>query len=185
MAESDFMALPGFYKALFLYIEPISTISPALMVWIYPGAKWFYHELIPSSASALPLEPKSSMAILQLTNCYFLLGLISSLVFRAIRDALPHDPASQERILGAAFVALALADVSRCISTSGLWCIVVTFLGLPKELQYNLAAWNPMTHGNISIVVVLLSVRIAWFLGIGRTRYYYGKRSQTKLAKKS
>jgi hypothetical protein len=106
------------------------------MVWIYPGAKWFYHELIPSSASALPLEPKSSMAILQLTNClsflrpdfilpddicaslgYLLLGLISSLVFRAIRDALPHDPASQERILGAAFVALALADVSRCIST--------------------------------------------------------------------
>jgi hypothetical protein len=78
------------------------------------------------------------MAILQLTNClsfpgpdfnslpddictflgYFLLGLISSLVFRAIRDALPHDPASQERILGAAFVALALADVSLCISTS-------------------------------------------------------------------
>ena len=108
------------------------------MVWIYPGAKWFYHELIPSSTSAIPLEPKSSMAILQLTNClsfpgpdfnslpddictflgYFLLGLISSLVFRAIRDALPHDPASQERILGAAFVALALADVSLCISTS-------------------------------------------------------------------
>jgi len=176
MTESDFMALPGFYKALFLYIEPISTISPALMVWIYPGAKWFYHELIPSSTSAIPLEPKSSMAILQLTNCYFLLGLISSLVFRAIRDALPHDPASQERILGAAFVALALADISH---------IVVTFLGLPKELQYNLAAWNPMTHGNISIVVILLSVRIAWFLGIGRTRYYYGKRSQTKLAKKS
>lgn len=43
---------------------------------------------------------------------YFLLGLISSLVFRAIRDALPHDPASQERILGAAFTALAVADVS-------------------------------------------------------------------------
>jgi hypothetical protein len=85
------MALPGFYKALFLYIEPgelrtfwwlcrlcmlfndqllpVSTISPAFMAWIYPGAKWFYHELIPSSASALPLEPKSSMAILQLTNC--------------------------------------------------------------------------------------------------------------------
>jgi len=91
MTGSDFMALPGFYKALFLYIEPgelrtfwwlcrlcmlfndqllpVSTISPAFMAWIYPGAKWFYHELIPSSASALPLEPKSSMAILQLTNC--------------------------------------------------------------------------------------------------------------------
>lgn len=44
---------------------------------------------------------------------YLLLGLISSLVFRAVRDALPHDLASQERILGASFTALALADVSR------------------------------------------------------------------------
>lgn len=43
---------------------------------------------------------------------YLLLGLISSLVFRAVRDALPHDPVSQERILGASFTALALADVS-------------------------------------------------------------------------
>ena len=42
---------------------------------------------------------------------YLLLGLISSLVFRAIRDALPNDPAAQERILGASLTALAIADV--------------------------------------------------------------------------
>jgi hypothetical protein len=68
------------------------------------------------------------MAIWQLGNCtfststlsilfnwrslgYLLLGLISSLVFRAIRDALPDNPEAQERILGASFTALALADV--------------------------------------------------------------------------
>ncbi len=43
---------------------------------------------------------------------YLLLGLISSLVFRAIRDALPHDRVAQERIVGASLTALALADVS-------------------------------------------------------------------------
>jgi hypothetical protein len=42
---------------------------------------------------------------------YMLIGLTSSLVFRAIRDALSSDPVSQERILGAAFTAMALADV--------------------------------------------------------------------------
>lgn len=43
---------------------------------------------------------------------YMLLGLISSLVFRAIRDTLPNNPEAQERILGASMTALALADVS-------------------------------------------------------------------------
>jgi hypothetical protein len=41
-----------------------------------------------------------------------LLGLISSLVFRAARDTLPHDPVAQERIIGASLTALAIADVS-------------------------------------------------------------------------
>ena len=40
-----------------------------------------------------------------------LLGLISTFVFRAVRDALPNNPVAQERILGASFTALALADV--------------------------------------------------------------------------
>lgn len=48
---------------------------------------------------------------IQLLLGYLLLGLISSLVFRAIRDALPNDMEAQERILGASFTALALADV--------------------------------------------------------------------------
>ncbi|KAH7926201.1 hypothetical protein BV22DRAFT_1033124 [Leucogyrophana mollusca] len=107
------------------------------------------------------------MAIWQLGNCYLLLGLISSLVFRAIRDALPDNLKAQERILGASMTALAIADVTH---------IAASFIGLPRELQFSPAAWNPMTHGNITFVVFLLSVRLAWFAGIGRTRYYYGQK---------
>jgi len=43
---------------------------------------------------------------------FFLLGLLSSLVFRAVRDTLPNNPAGQERLIGASLLALAIADVS-------------------------------------------------------------------------
>ena len=43
---------------------------------------------------------------------YFLLCLISSIVFRAIRDTLPDNPPAQERIMGACLLALGIADVS-------------------------------------------------------------------------
>ncbi|KZV75374.1 hypothetical protein PENSPDRAFT_88566 [Peniophora sp. CONT] len=167
-----FLALPGFYQLLFLYLEPASTIMPTFMAWAVPGAAWFHHELIPSTSSVpLTLDPRTTMAIWQLGNCYMLLGLLSSFVFRAVRDALPNNPAAQERILGASFLAMAIADVTH---------IGATFVGLPPELRYDLLSWNSMTHGNISVVVVLLSCRIAWFLGIGRQRYYFGQPAQTR-----
>ncbi|EPQ61134.1 hypothetical protein GLOTRDRAFT_69380 [Gloeophyllum trabeum ATCC 11539] len=163
----DFPALPGFYKALFLYVEPISTMLPAIMAWTFPGAAWFHRELIPPSGAlpTAPLDRRSQMAIWQLGNCYLLLGLISSFVFRAVRDALPGDPVSQERILGASFTALAIADLTH---------VIATFVALPPEAKLAPGTWNPMTHGNITFTLFLLCSRLAWFNGIGRKTYYYG-----------
>ncbi|TDL28950.1 hypothetical protein BD410DRAFT_824510 [Rickenella mellea] len=173
----DFPALPGFYNLLFLHLEPVSTVLPALVVWFYPGAAWFHHQLVPSEIPTPltgTLEPRAEMAIWQLGSCFFLLGLLSSLVFRAVRDAIPNDPIVQERILGASFTALAIADVIH---------IAVTIIGLPYDLRYDPLKWNSLTHGNITAVIVLLSVRgksqpffirLAWFAGIGRETYYYG-----------
>jgi hypothetical protein len=48
---------------------------------------------------------------------YFLLSLMSSLVFRAVRDSVPN-PVSQERLVGAVLKVLAIADVSLITS---LW----------------------------------------------------------------
>jgi hypothetical protein len=48
---------------------------------------------------------------------YMLLSLISTLVFRAVRDTLQNDPAAQERIVGASMTALAIADVSYAASS--------------------------------------------------------------------
>ena len=92
MVQDNFPALPGIYRVLFLYLEPsepryfpasnglnialtVSTmIAPVIMVWLFPGASWFYHQLIPS---ALPtptasLEPRTLMLLQQLTNCRYI-----------------------------------------------------------------------------------------------------------------
>jgi len=55
-------------------ILSVTTMFPALMAWVYPGAQWFYDELIPSPPSAV-FPPRSSMAISQLANCSFSGGL--------------------------------------------------------------------------------------------------------------
>ncbi|KAF8525142.1 hypothetical protein BU17DRAFT_84067 [Hysterangium stoloniferum] len=160
---SDFPALPSFYQLLFLYLEPISTISPAILAWIFPGATWFHSELIPTqSTSSTLLDARTTMAIWQLANCYFLLGLISSLVFRAVRDALPHDLVAQEKIVRASLTALAIADVSH---------VGLSLIGLPSEIRTNPSTWNPMTHGNVTFTTFLFIVRVAWLLGIGRKTY--------------
>ncbi|OCH88345.1 hypothetical protein OBBRIDRAFT_836654 [Obba rivulosa] len=171
---ADFPALPGLYQLLFLHIEPISTVLTALLIWFSPGAAWFHRELIPGLEDTAPMDARSVMAVWQLGNCYLLLGLISTLVFRAVRDALPNNPAAQERIIGASFMALAIADV-----THMLW----TFIGLPESLRYDPLRWNSMVHGNITFVIVLLSGRLAWFAGIGRTKY--GHKAQTAKEKAS
>ncbi|KDN39577.1 hypothetical protein RSAG8_08733, partial [Rhizoctonia solani AG-8 WAC10335] len=107
-------ALGGLYKFVFLHLEPVSTIAPAIITFLFPGSTWFYNQLVPG----LPPAPDSGvdirarMAVLQLANCYMLLGLISSFVFRAIRDSLPHNLIAQENIIKASLIALAIADVS-------------------------------------------------------------------------
>lgn len=89
-----FHALPGFYQTLFMNMEPgqlitysscdtiselfhvsrrpVSTTIPVLMIYIFPGATWFHHQLVPSSAPAPPsgfLDSRTEMAIGQLGNC--------------------------------------------------------------------------------------------------------------------
>ncbi|EIM88363.1 uncharacterized protein STEHIDRAFT_167669 [Stereum hirsutum FP-91666 SS1] len=168
--------LPGAYGALFLWLEPVSTVAPAFLTWFFPGVRWFHHQLIPSSAPVPSiLDARSTMAIFQLVNCYMLLGLLESLGFRAVKDALPDNPKAQERIIGASLFAMAVADVTH---------IMASFIGLPDDLKYDFASWNPMTHGNISFVVFLLGMRIAWFVGVSRKTYYYGKHA-TKIEKDS
>ena len=67
--KESFPALTGFYKLLFLYIEPASTIIPAFIIGFYPGVVWFHNELVLGSKPALSLEPAARMALWQLASC--------------------------------------------------------------------------------------------------------------------
>ncbi|KAI0706211.1 hypothetical protein BC835DRAFT_1260788 [Cytidiella melzeri] len=186
IATDSFPALTGFYRFLFLYFEPAITALPCLFIWTLPGAAWFHHGLLPDdtpppSSTVIP-DARTHMTVLQLGNCYLLLGMLSSLVFRAVRDALPGNPIAQERILGASLLAMAVADVSTFVGSN--WVIridviIATMVGLPEDLRYAVGSWNATTHGNITFVVFLLVSRTAWFLGIGRTSYYYGRSKTT------
>ncbi|KAF5355618.1 hypothetical protein D9756_003956 [Leucocoprinus leucothites] len=167
MSDSSFPALPGIYRLVFLHLEPLSTFIPVLSVWIAPGINWFYQEQIPSNAPIpISLDDRTRMIISQLVNCYLLLGLLSSIVFRAVRSTLPNNPSAQERLIGASLLALAIADVTH---------VLATFFGLPEQLRYTPQNWNGMTHGNITITTLLFFTRVAWFLGIGRARFYFGQ----------
>ncbi|TFK40943.1 hypothetical protein BDQ12DRAFT_415806 [Crucibulum laeve] len=172
---TKFPAMPGYYKFLFLYLEPLSTFCPTIVVKFY-GANHLHHTLIPTITEPIlsKLDPRTEMAIWQLANSYFLLCLISSLMFRAVRDALPHDPAAQERIIGATLMSLVTADTLHMIHS---------WFGLPADVRYNPWCWNTMTHGNVTFCILLFLSRMAWFLGIGRQRYYYGHRDASMKAK--
>jgi len=53
-------------------------------------------------------QPKSHFCI-----GYFVVSALSSIVFRTVRDAVPTNPALQERLIGASLLALGIADVGR------------------------------------------------------------------------
>ncbi|KZT61810.1 hypothetical protein CALCODRAFT_427137 [Calocera cornea HHB12733] len=158
--QGSFPALPHPYRFLFIGLEPASLFLPFFLALLYPA--WFQHQLIPSTAPAPPIGPREVMAIWQLGNCYGLLGLISSFVFRAVRDTLKDNPWAQERIVAASLSALAVADITH---------ILITLLALPPDIRFDIAKWNAMTWGNVPTVVVLFAGRMAWFAGIGRTTY--------------
>ncbi|KAF9556912.1 hypothetical protein CPC08DRAFT_669251 [Agrocybe pediades] len=166
MTFKSFPALPGIYHFLFLYWEPASTIIPYIMIWVYPGSPWFHHQLVPTETAvdaAARLDARTDMAMKQLANCYIVFGVLLFLVFRTVRDTLSNNPVVQERIVGSAFVALALADTLH---------MVTTWSGLPDSLKYTPREWNLVTHCGISFIVANILIRGAWFLGIGRTRYH-------------
>ncbi|PVG00703.1 hypothetical protein CPB86DRAFT_782244 [Serendipita vermifera] len=165
---APFPALEGYYQVVFLHVEPVMMIFPALLLWFIPGALWFHNELIPGVEPATSLDPRAQMVIWQLANCFALLGLISSFVLRAIRDALPSDPVAQERIIGACLTALAIADVTH---------ILATVFAMPEEVLLSPSLWNATVIGNIHFTAFLFASRVAWFLGIGRNTYYYSVRS--------
>ncbi|KAF9512757.1 hypothetical protein BS47DRAFT_1344997 [Hydnum rufescens UP504] len=163
----SFPSLPGVYSLIFLYTEPLSTLTGAFAAWFFPGATWFHHQLVPSF-DPVPValnNVRDKMAIWQLANCYFLLSLCSWFVLRSARDYLRHDLPSQEHIVRSLLVPLAIVDVTH---------VIVTLMAMPQDVIRKPLEWNGTTHGNITFTMFLFLTRIAWFAGVGRTVHHTG-----------
>jgi hypothetical protein len=158
---SGFDVLPGIYGWVFMYLEPFSEVLPFVVAFGIPGSNWFHHQLIPSQdATVHAIDTRSKIAIWQLANCYLLLALIGGFVLHTVRNALRHNFLAQERMVGAYLTALAIADVSH---------VTATHYALPEHLQYQPRLWNSMTHGSVTFVIFLFALRLAWFIGLGRS----------------
>ncbi|KAE9404100.1 WD40 repeat-like protein [Gymnopus androsaceus JB14] len=145
--------LPGFYKLLFFYLEPVSAILPAPMIWFWPGAAWFHNGQIPDPTLSLSygsLDPRTVLSLWHLGNCYMLVGLIEHLVFRTVGDAFRNNPVAQERVIGAVLTAMAITDVIHVLSS---------IIGLPSEIRSDVASYNAITHGNITFTMFIFCVR--------------------------
>ena len=85
-----FPALPGIYRLIYLYLEPLSIAVGTFFTWTY--ADWFYNELIPEPGIAVGtpvalIEPRAKMVVWQLGSCGCLSreGIIHDLYERYLR----------------------------------------------------------------------------------------------------
>ncbi|KAF8605021.1 hypothetical protein BDV93DRAFT_543615 [Ceratobasidium sp. AG-I] len=153
-------AFPGLYGLIFLNLEPLSTLIPAIATAFVPGgAAWFYNEQVPGGTFQPVDGPHTKMVLGQLVNAYCVIGMTSAFGFRAIKRALPNDPVAQDRIIGAYLGVLAFADITH---------IIATVAALPSEVLTNPSVWNGTTHGNIVGSAFFFVLRMAWLAGIGR-----------------
>ncbi|KAG8721567.1 hypothetical protein FRC08_012010 [Ceratobasidium sp. 394] len=151
---------PGLYGLVFLNLEPLSTLIPAIAtVFIPGGAAWFYNEQVPGGSFQSVDGPHIKMALGQLVNAYAVIGMLSAFGFRAVRRALPHDPVAQDRIIGATLGVLATADLTH---------VAATVAALPWEVVTNPSIWNGTVYGNIVGSMFFFVLRVSWFAGVGR-----------------
>lgn len=77
-----------------------------------------------------------------------------------------------------------------------IYSVLSSLIGLPTDIRYDIFSWNGITHGNITFTTFVFCVRyvnyrdvnrwlradspydfrLAWFMGVGRRRFYYGQR---------
>jgi len=157
MARSqDISPLSGFYYFVFAILEPLSTFAAAVVGWT--NAAQFSHDLIPSTATPALLDSRGTLAVWQLSSCFFLFSTIS---FSFIRGVLNNvsDVTAQECLIRNLLICLAIGDVIH---------VTVTALALSPAILQDPSSWNSVTHGNITFTIWLLAARLGWIAGVGR-----------------
>ena len=150
-------AFPGFYKAFYLYIEPVATLIGACAAIFTPRQ---YLSLTHAESAPAPIQILSTVttaaiiptatliALRQLGNLYFCFAISEALVLRATTDI---------RVWRAFLLCLLIADFGH----------LLTCLPLGPEVYYRVDKWNAIDWGNIGFVYCGAATRICFLLGVG------------------
>ncbi|KAG8992695.1 hypothetical protein FRB95_001063 [Tulasnella sp. JGI-2019a] len=149
----------GFYYYTFGILEPILTLYGAAAGWT--NTSRFFHDQIPSTTTPVDLDPRANIVAWQLAGCYLLIAMIDFMFFQSLRRVVTNA-ASQEYMARQFLTCFALADLIH---------IAVSLFGFPAYVRMDPVTWNALTHGNVTFTAFLFIVRMAWFMGIGRTTH--------------
>lgn len=164
-----FPALPGLWEFIFVYYEPFATFSPVFFYLVWPGRFALYDmpALEPPFTPTDRLDLRAEHALFQMCNCHLLVVLFVSFVFHAARKELKDNARAQERIVGEVLKALAIVDITHMLG--------IIYFTLPREVWFTPSGWGTAIQTSHSIVLLNFLMRLAWFAGVRRTRYYYGQ----------
>ncbi|KAH7360460.1 hypothetical protein BKA65DRAFT_185613 [Rhexocercosporidium sp. MPI-PUGE-AT-0058] len=141
-------ALPRFYTAFFLIIEPISALVGAFYAHFRPleYLQLTHTGSAPSWESTIPLS--TSIVLSQLANLYLLFAINEALVLRSTSDL---------RVWKTVLFGLLLADFGHLYSVKGLGA----------EIYWNVLKWNRMDWGNVGFVYAGATMRILFLARVG------------------
>ena len=159
-------ALPRFYTAFFLFIEPISALVGAFYAHFRPLE---YLQLThagssPSWENTIPLS--TSVVLSQLANLYLLFALNEAIVLRSTSDI---------RVWKAVLFVLLLADFGHLYSVHGLGA----------DIYWNVLKWNKMDWGNVGFVYAGATMRILFLTGVGMNTASGREAAQKAAARKA
>ncbi|KAF2875631.1 hypothetical protein BDV95DRAFT_484191 [Massariosphaeria phaeospora] len=140
--------IPRLYRAVFLYIEPLSTLVGALFAHFqqHRYLQLTHAASAPAAAAAVPVS--TSIVLTQLANLYLLLCINEALVLRATADV---------NVWTVFLAGLLLADFGHLYS--------VRLVG--GAVYWRFWDWNPIDWGNVGFVYFLAGVRLMLFARVG------------------
>lgn len=137
-----------FYRAVFLWFEPLSIFSGAVTAHYFQSDYLALTHAASAPGPLVPVPVATSIVLTQLANLYLGLCCIEALVLRA----------TSERSVWTTLIAiLLLADVGHLYS--------VRLVG--HGVYWRFWGWNAIDWGNVGCVYFLAITRICMLLGLG------------------
>ncbi|BEJ17910.1 hypothetical protein CspHIS471_0701870 [Cutaneotrichosporon sp. HIS471] len=150
--------LPPFYYYFFSLVEPGLSVAGALYAAFRPET--YAADLLPSGVEKLTQAVgntlRGRMMCGQLGSCFLVLAMNSFSLVPVFRR---QTPALCEKLTSALLVPLLIGDFTH---------IILTLVALPGTLAFEPWNWTQLIHGNVSITLGLIVMRMLWFLGVGR-----------------